>query len=320
MNLSPASLALSIANFQSQALLSIVSASSTAKNNSSLPTTLALADLNSSTSGSTSNASFQSLIELLMDPSPDTNSTATDALSLLTQSNGLSASGRNLALFDPESAYNMMTYINNSEAVDKAQYAELTQMKSGVSHMQEAGQSLGSVALTTPNDAIKSQLQDFVAQYNDWVQRFNPDIQKGSVLAGTQAAQLSLYELDQSIKNIFNGAKDGLHGLSDIGISIDPHTKLASLNTTKLDSMLAAKKLGVVNTIQEFSANFAKSASLLNAEDNVIPKQLRNLDKVIHYIVDNKSSLQQEFGTGSTATSTAQVAQALAVYNQTYRV
>ena len=320
MNLSPVSLALSIANFQSQALFSLVSASDTTKNNKALPTSLALSGLNGIATDSVGTSSFQSLIDQLLNPSSDTGNATTDTLSLLTQSNSLSANGRNLALFDPESAYSMMSFINNHEVIDKAQYAELSQMKSGVSHMQDAGQSLGSIALTTPNDGIKSQMQDFVTQYNDWIQRFNPDIQQGGVLAGTQAAQLSLYELDQSIKNIFNGSKDGMHGLSDVGIAIDPTTKLASLDTAKLDSMLAVNKLGVVDTVQEFSANFAKSASLLNAEDNVIPKQLRNLDKVIHYIADNKSSLQQEFGTGNAATPSAQVAQALAAYNRAYSV
>lgn len=306
MNLSPASLALSIANFQSQALFSLVSASNTAKNNN--------------TTDPAGTSSFQSLIGRLLNPSSDTGSATINTVSLLTQNNSLSANGRNLALFDPESAYSMMSFINNHEVLDKAQYSELNQMKSGVSHMQDAGQSLSNIVLTTPNDGIKSQLQYFVAQYNDWVQRYTPNIQQGGLLAGTQAAQLSLYELDQSVKNIFNGSKDGLHGLNDVGIAIDPTTKLASLDTTKLDSMLAANKLGVVDTVQEFSVNFSRSAGLLNAEDNVIPKQLRNLDKVIHYIADNKSSLQQEFGTGSAATPNAQVAQALAAYSQIYGV
>lgn len=341
MNILPASIALNIANFQSQALSSLGSSSSDAKNSDILETTFSLLASSVVSTGSSGSASFQSQmfnslmnsstgvtssdIWAAMSPFQSSNSATTDAIALLTPVSNvksssvtsLSPTGRNMALFDPESAYKMMTVINNNEVVDKAQFSELSQMKSSVSHMQDAGQSLGSIALATDNDSIKSQLQDFVAQYNDWVQRFNPDIQKGGLLADTQAAQVSLFELEQSVKNIFNGSKDGLHGLNDVGITIDPNTKLASLDTTKLDSMLATNKQGVVDTVQEFSTNFTKSASLLNAEDNVIPKQLRNLNNVIHYIADNKDSLQKEFGTGNAAKPSGQVAQALAAYNQT---
>lgn len=228
---------------------------------------------------------------------------------------GLSPAGRNMALPDPESAYKMMTVINNKDVYYKAQFSELSQMGSYVSKMQHAGQNLGSIALSTGNDVIKSQLQEFVVQYNGWVQRFNPDIQEGGLLADTQAAQASRFELEQNVNYRFFGAKYGVHGLGDLGITIDPNTRLASLDSTKLDSLLAANKQGVVGTVQEFSTNFAKSASLLNSDGNFILKQLDNLNRAIHYIADNKESLQKEFGTGDAAKPTGQVAQALAAYD-----
>ena len=114
-----------------------------------------------------------------------------------------------------------------------------------------------------------------------------------------------------------NGASLGLQGLSDLGISIDPVTKLASLDTSRLDGVLASNKAGDVATVQEFSANFAKSAELLNSAGNFIPSRLGNLDRVIHYIADNKTALQEEFGLGDPAKPTGQVSQALAAYNST---
>jgi hypothetical protein len=295
MNISPASLLFGIADFKSQALSLLTNSAPDFRND---------------------------FLSALLAPQQDSNKAPTDILSLLTGGGikGLSSDGRNMALFDPESAYKMMSVINNRDVTYKAQFSEISQMQSYVSGMQDAGQSLGSIALSTGNDSIKSQLQNFTDQYNHWIQRFNPDMQKGGLLADTQAAQVSIYELEQSVKNIFNGIKGGVHGLRDLGVSMDPHTKLATLDATKLDAILTANKQGAVDTLQDFSANFSKSAGLLNAKDNFIPNQLNNLNKVIHYVADNKQNLQTEFGTGDPAKPTGQIAEALAAYNQTYGV
>ena len=297
MNVSPASISLGIASLKLQAINLLAAPAS---------------DFNSVFALAASN------------PFQDSNSFSTDPLTSIIQSsgvkNGFMPAGRNMSLFDPESAYKMMTLINNKDVLYKAQFSELSQMKTGVAQMQEAGQGLGGITASTGNDSIKSSLQGFADQYNSWVQRFNPDMQSGGLLAGTQAAQVSRYELEQGVENVFNGARDGLHGLGNLGITVDPDTKLISLDTAKLDAVLAANKQGAVDTIQEFSANFAKSASLLNSDNNFIPRQLDNLNRVIHYIADNNTSLQAEFGTGDAAKPSGQVAQALAAYNQAYGV
>lgn len=304
MNASSASISL----FQSQVLGSLMSSSSGSK--------------------AKSDDSWASIFSLLVsNGGAQTAPVSSDPLSLLIQSGNISPSGsvkslapagRNMALFDPESAYKMMTAINKEDVSYKAQFSELSQMESYVFQMQDAGRSLGNIVLSTGNDSIKSQLQDFVGQYNNWIQRFNPDIQQGGLLADTQAAKASRFELEQNVNNHFFGIKDGVHGLGDLGITIDPNTHLATLDTAKLDSLLAGNKQGVVDAVQEFSANFAKSASLLNSDGNFILKQLDNLNRAIHYIADNKDSLQKEFGIGDAAKPTGQVALALAAYNQTY--
>ena len=317
MNISPVSISL----FKSQVLSSLTSSASDAKSkgNDSWANVFSLLASNDTQPA-----------QLSSDPLSLTyQSSYIDPLSLITRSSyinqssgikGLSPAGRNMALPDPESAYKMMSAINGKDVYYKAQFSELNQMKSSVSRMQDAGQNLGSIALSTGNDSIKSQLQEFVGQYNNWIQRFNPDIQQGGLLADTQAAQASQFELEQNVNYRFFGAKYGVHGLGDLGIAIDPNTRLASLDTAKLDTLLAANKPGVVDTVQEFSANFAKSASLLNSDGNFVLKQLDNLNRAIHYIADNKDSLQKEFGTGDAAKPAGQVAQALAAYNQTYGI
>jgi hypothetical protein len=229
---------------------------------------------------------------------------------------GLSATGRNLSLFDPESGYRMMSLINNNDVAYKAQFSELSQMKSYLSGMQQAAQGLGSIDTTTDNAGIKAQLQNFATQYNDWMQRFDADMSKDGVLAGTQAAQVSRYELDQSIENVFNGAKDGVNGMADLGLTIDPTSKRAVFDSARLDAVLGSNKQGAVATVQQFSANFAKSAELLNSDGNFIPNQLDNLNRAIHYIDDNHASLQAEFGLGDSAKPNGQVAQALLAYSQ----
>ncbi|MDP1683081.1 MAG: hypothetical protein Q8L39_15075 [Burkholderiales bacterium] len=242
----------------------------------------------------------------------------TDAVSLLAQAKGSPSTGRNSALFDPESAFKMMSTINNRDVLHKAEFSEMSKMSDYVEHIEAVGQHLSGITLSTPNSDIQAQLQSFAAEYNSLVQRFKPSVQNGGMLEGVQAAEISLYELEQSVKYKFFGAKDGLHGLSDLGITIDPLTKQATLDSGKLDAVLARDKQAAVNTVQEFSANFAKSADLLNAEGNFIPNRLNNLNRAIHYIADHKDSLQAEFGLGDPAKPNKQVAQALAAYNQIY--
>lgn len=296
MNISPAALALNIANFRSQALNGLMNSSHGAKRGAGAADIFSL---------------------------PSQDSEAADPLAMLTQGSsvkGLSSTGRNMSLFDPESAFKMMSVINDKDVTYKAQFAELSKMKEEVAQMQNAGQSLGGITTDTGNDSIQAQLQGFVDQYNQWVQQFNPDMEKGGLLANTQAAQISRYELSQSIENSFNGAMKGMHGLRDLGISIDHATQLATLDTSKLDAALSANKEGAVDAVQEFSANFAKSAKLLTSDGNFIPSQLKNLNSAIHYITDHKVDLQAEFGSGNPAKPTGQVALALAAYNRVHSI
>lgn len=249
-----------------------------------------------------------------------TLSAGTSAIAGSSEVDGLSATGRNLALFDPESAYDMMSFLNSNDVNCKAQYSELSDMKTALLEMQQLGKNLGQIGLDTGNDSIKSQLQNFVKEYNAWEQRFAADMQQGGLLSSTQAAQVARHELEESVENRFNGAADGLHGLADLGISIDPVSKQAVFDSAKLDAVLSSNQEGAVHALQQFSGNFAKSAELLVSEGNFILNRLDNLDRVIDYYADHKTALQAEFGSGDAAKPTGQIAQALEAYNRVYSI
>ncbi len=251
---------------------------------------------------------------------PGGSGDALAALGLAGRGQGLSAFGRNLSLFDPESAYRMMSDINNRDVTYKAQFSELSEMKAAVDEMRRAGEALAAKmadpATVADDVALAAELQSFVARYNDWIGRFEGTVKAGGLLAGTQAAEISLYELRQSVESIFNGAVGGVRGMPDIGLSIDPATHRAALDGERLGAMLAGNREGVVAAVGEFGRNFARSAELLVSENNFIRNRLDNLDRAIDYIADNKSSLQAEFGLGDAARPSAQVAKALAAYER----
>ena len=238
----------------------------------------------------------------------------------LSGTNGVSAAGRNMALFDPESAYGMMTDINAKAVAYKAEASEMGDMKSYVSTLQQEAIKLGGTDGSTGSEEIRGRVQAFADAYNGWMQRFGSELQDGGMLAGTQAARVSQWELEQSIANPFNGAKDGQHGMADLGLSIDPVTKLATVDNARLDAALASNKTAAMGALHEFTANFAKSAELLNSTGNFISNRLDNLSRVIGYIDTNMTSLQAEFGLGDPAKPTGQQAKALTNYNATHGI
>lgn len=233
---------------------------------------------------------------------------------------GVAATGRNMALFDPESAYRMMTDINAKAVSYKAEASEMTDMKSYVSTLQQEAIKLGGTDVATGSAEIRGRVQAFADAYNGWMQRFGSELKDGGMLAGTQAARVAQWELEQSIANPFNGAKDGLHGMADLGLSIDPATKRATVDNARLDAALASNKTAAMGALHEFTAHFTKAAELLNSAGNFINNRLDNLSRVIGYIDTNMASLQAEFGLGDPAKPTGQLAMALANYNATHGV
>jgi hypothetical protein len=233
--------------------------------------------------------------------------------------NELALTGRNMALFDPESAYRMMSDINAAEVSFKARYAELSEMKPYLAEMQQLGQGFGQTDATTGDESIRAQLGNLAERYNAWVERFDADMLPGGVLHGTQAAEISRWELETSIESGFHGlGSGGVRGLSGLGFAIDPASGLATLDTARLDAALAGNRSGAIDTLREFGTNFAKAADLLNSEGNFIANRVANLGRVISYINAHKPDLQTEFGLGDAARPNAQTARALAAYTRSW--
>ncbi|WP_295007999.1 flagellar filament capping protein FliD [uncultured Dechloromonas sp.] len=233
---------------------------------------------------------------------------------------GVSATGCNMGLFDPESAYRMMTDINARAVAYKAESSEMGDMKAYVSTLQQEAIKLGGTDVATGREDIRARVQAFADAYNGWMQRFGGELKDGGMLAGTQAARIAQWELEQSIANPFHGAKDGLHGMADLGLSIDPVTKRATVDNAHLDAALANGKSAAIGALHEFTAHFAKAAELWNSAGNFINNRLDNLSHVVGYIDTNMTSLQAEFGLGDPAKPTGQLARALANYNATHGV
>ena len=289
--------------------------------NNALFQTQVLGDLFGAQKSTTSAAGSDDIFSSLLSQQRGKNKPQTALDSLLNPSkdvSGVSSTGRNLSLFNPESAYNLVSFINSREVLYKAQFLELSLIKSGVAQLQVAGAGLGEISSNTAPAGVQGLLQNFVGQYNHWRESFNADVETGGLLDNVQAAEISLDELEQSVSNRFFGASAGVQGLRDLGISIDPQTHVATLDQQQLATILSTNPQGAVSAIHEFSRNFAKSAALLNSDNNFIPNQLNNLSRAIHYIGDNIAELKQEFGTGDAARPTGKVAQALAAYNQIY--
>lgn len=265
---------------------------------------------------------FASLVSSLLGSEDEEGGSSFDAIfgtGTTTGEEGLSPAGRNTTLHDPESAYRMMTIINTKEVDYKAEFSEMSDMKSRLFAMRDEAQSLASIDASTDNGDIRARLEKFAEAYNGWIDRFDEAMAPGGLLATTQAAHISQWELEQSVENIFNGVEaGGVRGMQALGFVVDPVTNFVSIDDARLDAALASDKAGAAATVQAFSKDFARAAELLNSDGNFVPNRLNNLDRVIDYIADNRPSLQVEFGLGDPAKPSGKTAQALASYNAIY--
>ncbi|QLG87307.1 flagellar filament capping protein FliD [Chitinibacter bivalviorum] len=224
--------------------------------------------------------------------------------------------GRNLALPDPESAYQMMSYINQLGVIYPAQSARLSDMQTGVDELAQAATSLSKIDATADFASVKTQLQNLADQYNQWRRNFDADLQDPEILASTQAAQVARYELAQSIASPFHGAQQGIQGMAVLGLTIDPVTNMAQLDTQKLSALWQQQPAAAAAAVSDFASHFAHSATLLTEQNNFFAKQQANLAKVINYMDSNKTKLQQEFGLGDPPQVSAKLAQAFADYQR----
>ncbi len=210
---------------------------------------------------------------------------------------------------------NVVTVINRVDISFKAQFAALSELKSTLAQAQASAQDLTDIDGQTPDAQIKSRLLDFVATYNAGVERFAPAVAPGGVLEGSQEAARARFSTRRDIADPLIGAADGLRGgMSALGISVDPRTGLASIDEAQLDAVLARDTDADVYTIVDFAQTFMRTTAMLNSKGNQQDNQLTNLDRAIHWIADNRVSVETEFGPGEAARPNPAFAKAAAAY------
>jgi hypothetical protein len=161
------------------------------------------------------------------------------------------------------------------------EHPEIAKIKNGAAAIQAAGKSLDGVNASTDAESIKAHLQTFAAKYNEWIAGVDGAAKNDALQAGIRTAGTSLNEIRQSVEKIFGAAKDSFHSLHDLGFSIDPNTNLASIDTGKLDTLLATQKNAAINGIHQFRADFAKTIEPLNLASNMADKPSAYLSKAL---------------------------------------
>jgi hypothetical protein len=161
------------------------------------------------------------------------------------------------------------------------EHPEMARIKDGIAAIQAAGKSLEGVNTSTDTESIKANLQTFAARYNEWISRLDGITKSDTLQTDIQTANSSPNGIEQGVDKIFDAAKSGFQSLHDLGFSIDPYTNLASIDTSKLDALLASQKNIVTNSIHRFSTDFAKAIEPLNLASNLTPMPSAYLDKAL---------------------------------------
>jgi len=322
--LNVANLTLSVAKFKDQTLGSLFDSTAASSSTNSLAATFDFSSLldqfshslqSPATSTITSNPLMNSTnisdeLNTLINPLYRTNSTTPTTPTGLDSVQLFSSLGQNL-----------VTVINRVEVSFKAQFSELSELKNSLMQEQDAAQKLTMLNGQTSNSDIKAMLAIFIESYHAGVNRFGPDVAKGGILEGSQEAARARFATQREINNILIGAEFGIAGgLTALGISTDPQTGLASIDQTTLDTTLAQNKEANIHTVINFATAFSATVANINAPDNPQDRQLKNLDKAIHWIKDNKSAVEMEFGPGAAATPNQTFARAAAQYDQMAKV
>ncbi len=210
---------------------------------------------------------------------------------------------------------NVVTVINRVDVSFKAQFSALSELKGTLAQAQASANDLAAIDAQTASAEVKSKLLDFIATYNTGVNRFAPEVAPGGILEGSQEASRARFATRRDIADPLIGATDGLRGgMLALGISVDPRTGLASLDEAQLDAILAQDTDADARTIIDFAQTFIRTTTILNSEGNQQDRQLSNLDRAIHWIADNRVSVENEFGPGQAATPNPAFAKAAAAY------
>lgn len=179
-----------------------------------------------------------------------------------------------------------VTIASSTNVITSAlQGVSLTLKKSGASQ---------SLDITRDTAAVKSSVQKFVDAYND--------VRKVIKTLGANDASLEgesvLKNIDRKIQSVFNTSVTGLsyNHLTEIGIKTDPKTGDISLDSTKLDSALAANYSAVADLFahgtEGFAVRFAAVASDMTSASGLIESRKEGINSRISDIGKRRSSFE----------------------------
>lgn len=162
--------------------------------------------------------------------------------------------------------------------------SELSQpdeLKENLTAIASAAQSLAGINASMDTESIKSHLQSFATKYNEWIGSLEGTTKTSGLQAGMQTIEASFNKLEQNLEKIFGSAKSSIQRLSDFGLTIDPNTNLASVDTAHLDMALTVNKTDAVNAVRELSAKFSKPAELTSLSNDFSSRSTAYLDRAL---------------------------------------
>ena len=211
---------------------------------------------------------------------------------------------------------NMVTVLNRVEVTFKAQFSELGEMRHSLLTEQAAARKLSGLTAHSSSAEVKAELANFVASYNAGVNRFAPAVDKGGILEGSWEAARARFATQRDINYILNGSEAGIKGdLAKLGITTDPKSGLAAIDSTMLDAALARDHAHVVASVTAFAGTFVTTVDFLNAKGHSQQRQMANLNRAVNWIDENKDDVEKEFGPGAAATPNEAFAKAAALYD-----
>lgn len=211
---------------------------------------------------------------------------------------------------------NMVTVLNRVEVTFKAQFSELGEMRHSLITEQAAAKKLFALTAHSSSAEVKAELAHFVETYNAGVNRFAPAVDKGGILEGSWEAARARFATQRDISYILNGSEAGIKGdLAKLGITTDPKTGLAAIDSAILDGALNRDHAHVVAAVAAFASTFVTTVDFLNAKGHSQQRQMANLNRAVNWIDENKDDVEKEFGPGAAATPNEAFAKAAALYD-----
>lgn len=180
----------------------------------------------------------------------------------------------------------------------------LGQLRSRLTELGTASQSLAALGGQSSNAEIKQALQGFIERYNAWDQEFDPYFADGALLDDNQAGEVARFSLRREVGSVFHGAGNGgfAKGLTDMGVSFSADGQL-KLDEARFDQVLASQREGAVRTLNNVARAFGDAARTLAADGHLLDRRIDNANRALAWAAENQAAVEAEFGPNLGASS-----------------